>query len=154
MHNCRHSEDAGVTCEYLEALYLLQYINYMYMYRTLCVFIHNVAGAVSSFSSGSVRLTNGNTPTEGRVEIWYSNQWYTVCDDSWESSDATVVCRQLGYQGTAFAHQRAHFGRGSGGILLNNLDCDGDEESLFQCSHNGLNVHNCGHSEDAGVTCE
>ena len=65
-----------------------------------------------------------------------------------------MVCRQLGYNGTAFARPRAHFGEGSGGILLDNLTCTGTEGSLFLCPHNGLNVHNCGHSEDAGVKCE
>ncbi len=110
----------------------------------------------SECTTGQIRLADGNSGTDGRVEVCNINVWGTVCDDAWDNNDANVVCRQLGLLPTgtsAIAHSRAFFGQGTGPITFDNVGCVGTEASLFDCPHNGVGVHNCAHFEDAGVTC-
>ena len=83
----------------------------------------------------------------------YDGSWGTICDDAWGLNDATVVCRMLGFDGALAALGNASFGRGSGNVLLDSVACDGSEDNLAECSHNGVGVHNCNHNEDAGVRC-
>ena len=108
--------------------------------------------------NGGIRLANLSTSGSysgyaGRVEVYSSGQWGTVCDDGWDINDANVVCHQLGFERSLAAHCCAAFGQGSGSIWLDDLACNGSEYSLTNCSHNGLESHNCSHGKDAGVVC-
>ena len=61
----------------------------------------------SGCMQGDIRLVNGTSRYEGRIEFCNNNQWGTVCDDGFARTDAAVVCRQLGfdYAGTYIFYQ-------------------------------------------------
>ena len=46
---------------------------------------------------GEIRLQDGTLPSNGRVEVCQNGIWGSVCNDMWDNTDASVVCRQLGY---------------------------------------------------------
>lgn len=103
---------------------------------------------------GEVRLVNGIHNASfysGRVEIFRHREWGTVCDDDWSYDDAKVVCKQLEYLRVHHYYSRSYFGRGTGTILLDDLSCYGNENSLLECDR--ATQHNCDHSEDAGLAC-
>ena len=55
----------------------------------------------------------------------------------------------------AIGRTGAAFGQGSSDmpILMDNVRCRGTECRLLDCSHSGIEVHDCTHSRDAGVVC-
>nr|XP_044995674.1 scavenger receptor cysteine-rich type 1 protein M130 [Jaculus jaculus] len=107
----------------------------------------------SDGSNVEMRLTNGHHRCVGRIEIKFQGKWGTVCDDIFGMDDASVVCKQLGCGGAISFSDSAKFGKGSGPIWLDNMDCHGNESALWACKHQGWGNHNCDHAEDAGVVC-
>ncbi|XP_060558825.1 uncharacterized protein LOC132719098 [Ruditapes philippinarum] len=101
-----------------------------------------------------VRLVGGSNPYEGRLEIWHDWSWGTVCDNSFTTLSASVVCRMLDYPQTdARVTGSAQFGTGTLPIHLDDVKCIGTEISLPQCPHGSCGVNNCGLGEDVGISC-
>ncbi|XP_036924245.1 antigen WC1.1-like [Sturnira hondurensis] len=100
-----------------------------------------------------LQLRDGDTECSGRVEVWHSGSWGTVCDDSWSLAEAEVVCQQLGCGSALEALQEAAFGPGKGLIWLDEVQCRGRESSLWACAAEPWGQSDCKHEEDAGVRC-
>ncbi|XP_075430044.1 lysyl oxidase homolog 3 isoform X2 [Ascaphus truei] len=91
---------------------------------------------------------------EGRVEVFYNQEWGTICDDDFTLENAHVLCRHLGFtDATGWTHS-AKYGKGVGRVWLDNVNCVGNEKSISDCKSRGWGNSDCTHEEDAGVICK
>ncbi|XP_067092741.1 neurotrypsin isoform X1 [Osmerus mordax] len=119
-----------------------------------CDHMEDAGVSCNPYTDGVVRLVGADSPWEGRLEVYHSGDWGTVCDDNWTETNAQVVCRQLGFRGRAEVAPDGVYGEGAGMILLDEVQCKGIEGTLLACSHAEWGRHDCSHSEDVGVRCE
>ncbi|XP_064596276.1 deleted in malignant brain tumors 1 protein-like isoform X1 [Liolophura sinensis] len=102
---CRHDDDLGLVC------------------------------SNDTTESYPLRLVNGEESSSGvtgRLEVFYSGTWGTVCDHRVNAVTAKTLCRIIGYRyGTAV--RRAGLGAGTGIIWLDEVKCSGNETSISQC---------------------
>lgn len=111
------------------------------------------AGVQCSFGPSLLRLVNGGS-SHGRIEVYHNATWGTVCDDYEQKEAADVVCRQLGFNGSLGKPVCCSaYGKGVDPIWLDDVRCEGDEVSVFNCEHEEWGEHDCDHTEDLGVVC-
>ena len=86
-YTCSNYDDASVICQCKIFIFALN--------------VHLIVNDVvySNCTTGDIRLTDGPSEYEGRVEICMNGVWGSVCDYGWDTSEATTICKQLGYGG-------------------------------------------------------
>ncbi|XP_065884217.1 scavenger receptor cysteine-rich type 1 protein M130-like isoform X2 [Dysidea avara] len=101
---------------------------------------------------GRLRLVDGETSNSGRLEIFKSGLWGTVCSTHFDKVDADVACRQLQYSGSTEILK--NFGGGSSlPINLHEINCQGNETMLINCDYEVYAFFYCQHSENVAITC-
>ena len=76
-------------------------------YTYLRTYIHNinlrsftyyVLYSSAACADGEVRLVEGESEWEGRLEVCLSQRWGTVSSDGWSHTNTHVICNDLGYE--------------------------------------------------------
>ena len=93
---------------------------------------------VSSYPK--TRLAGGSGPDNGRLEVYFRNQWGSVCigvnSDMYAEQNAKVLCRSLGYGvGTVMKSSKKKYGTGNGPVWVKSLTCQShvDPATIKDC---------------------
>ncbi|CAG2196526.1 Scavenger receptor cysteine-rich type 1 protein M130 [Mytilus edulis] len=89
--------------------------------------------------------------SSGKLEILHNNEWGTVCRNTFDKIEAEVACKQLGYRKGDVLQTRGK--TDTLRIWLDNLNCNGGETKLSNCSHDDWGKHTCSHCNVAGFNC-
>ncbi|KAK2493107.1 hypothetical protein MC885_010011 [Smutsia gigantea] len=101
----------------------------------------------------ALRLRDGQSRCDGRVEVSLDGVWGRVLDDAWDLHGADVVCRQLGCGGAERAYDAPAPGRAAVPVGLGYARCLGTERRLTQCNVSASLLVPAVASRDAGVVC-
>ena len=113
--------------------------------------LNNIAFAFITLFT--VRLVDGPTIYEGRVEVQHNGTWGTICDYGWDIHDAQVLCHQLGLGKALAAVRNSPYGQGTRQDWLAYLYCVGNEHTIANCSNNGWGYGHYYCSSLAGARC-
>ncbi|XP_033235622.1 protein bark beetle isoform X2 [Drosophila pseudoobscura] len=105
-----------------------------------------------------IRLVDGPTPVEGRLQLYHKGAWRSVCSNSrnWTLADYGVACKQLGYRGGRFwnwvERTPGYYPR----LLYEQPKCRGGENQLVDCawSTRQMGAGACDYHNDLGIQCQ
>ncbi|XP_036093051.1 scavenger receptor cysteine-rich type 1 protein M130 isoform X2 [Rousettus aegyptiacus] len=100
-----------------------------------------------------IRLVNGKSSCEGRVELKVLGTWGSLCNSQWDMEDAHVLCQQLKCGVALSTPEGAHFGKGSGQVWRHIFHCTGTEQNVGDCPVTALGASLCSAEQVASVIC-
>ncbi|XP_071959217.1 macrophage scavenger receptor types I and II-like [Antedon mediterranea] len=129
----------------------------IYVQRGECSARYHIAILLVLLTVGSnvaydIRLVNGNSKHEGRVEILVDGSWGTICDTNWWVAESDAVCKKLGYEHGSHTYKGAHFGEGPDQILFYSVNCSKGMD-FDDCHFEPTSIQPCSHHRDVGVKC-
>ncbi len=131
----------------------------------------------SCSSEGAIRLKDGVTAREGRLEICLNKYWGSVCNRGWTQDNGLVACRQAGFETLRKSNYRSLINfidfvyliisllksgplltssptRMNGSVSVYNVECNGHESQVSDCDwSDAIGVSSCYHGEDVALIC-
>lgn len=75
-------------------------------------------------------------------------EWGVICDDMFDLREANVICRELGFPNSVAVKSNSYFGvPNQTRFVLDDLNCNGNENSLYSCQFKEWGVHDCNAQE-------
>ena len=107
--------------------------------------------------------SKGRHYTQGYIQVNHNGVWGSICDDTFDHNNngANVVCKTMGFDSGSYSNSYKQISVDkaiNAKVLLDEVNCKGNETSIDQCAHLDWGVHDCrGHrepyDEDVGVRC-
>ncbi|XP_052783699.1 protein bark beetle-like isoform X2 [Mya arenaria] len=103
-----------------------------------------------------IRLVDGATEFEGRLELNFTGEFGTVCSEGWTEQNSALACQQLGltFNPEYGTPSQIMFPSPSVPILMSHVSCDQLDTDMRECRalHEGEFV--CDHTKDVFLRCQ
>ncbi|XP_068800438.1 scavenger receptor cysteine-rich type 1 protein M130-like [Struthio camelus] len=113
----------------------------------------HTAAVQCSGGAEPLRLVDGESRCDGRLEMALGDAWGPVLAERWDASGATVVCRQLRCGAAEQAYAAPLLGPASSRVGLSGLRCAGTEARLAHCNATAATAAPAGRAHQAAVVC-
>lgn len=129
-----------------------------YINQTHLVF--NLRQSMSQFiDSYALRLIDGQSVYDGRLEVTINGRTGTVCNRGWTILNSAIACQQMGLivDPTIYLYSKwspeERLRTISKPILMSEVQCDSLDTNLFECRYTNEQDHTCTHQDDVWIRC-